>query len=176
MLPRGAILRSVTKTLALWLVVSSVVLSVLVLAPAQAAAQVPITKLMTSSDSGDYIGGGRPHSFTPGDGAFFANAYASTTGGLADTVEVNFNSFDHSQSWDLRFSTRAMGKPLTPGFYDRAEREPFAEPGHPGIQINANASGCDVITGNFRVIDAVFEYSAAQVRTVSFAVEFEQHC
>jgi hypothetical protein len=173
---RRAFLQSTTETLARWVVVSAVVLGILVATPTRAAAQAPITKLVTSSDPGDFIGEGGSHSFTPSDGSFFANASAPTTGALADTVEVIFNSGDHAQSWQLRFSTRAMGKPLSPGYYDKAEREPFADPGHPGLEINANGYGCNVITGNFRVIDAAFDYSVSQIRTVSFAVQFEQHC
>ena len=164
------------KNLTQWAVISTVVVTALMMAQMTASAQVPITKLSTTSDPGDYIGGTGPHSFTPSDGQFFANASSATTGGLADAVEINFNSNDNSQRWELRFSTRAMGNPMTPGFYDKAEREAFAEPGHPGIDISANANGCDVITGNFTVIDAVFDYSAGQIRTVSFAVQFEQHC
>src|SRR5262249_24047731 len=107
------------KTLTQWAVISTVVVTALLMAQITASAQVPITKLTTTSDPGDYIGGSGSHSFTPSDGPFFANASSATAGGLADTVEVNFHSNNNSQRWELTFSTRAMGKPMTPGFYDK---------------------------------------------------------
>jgi hypothetical protein len=168
---------SKVETLTHWVVMLSVVLlATLILVPASASAQTPVTKLIATSDPGDLIGGGGSHSFTPSDGQFFAIASAATTGGPADTVDVEFNSTDHKQFWSLRFSTRAMGKRLTPGFYDKAERWPFADHGHSALDVTADGSGCNVITGNFTVIYATFDYSGGQFTSISFAGQFEQHC
>ena len=153
-----------------------VLITTMALAAARAAAQTPVTQLSTTGDPGAFIGGDGPHTFTPADGPFSVTASGPAPGAPADSVEVRFASNDNKQFWELRFSTRQMGKPMSPGFYTRAQRDPFARPGHPGLDIDSNGSGCNTLTGSFIVFDATFDYSAPQIRLVSLAVQFEQHC
>jgi hypothetical protein len=75
--------------------------------------------------------------------------------------------------WDLDFSSAQLGTNLTPGVYDMAEREPFASPGHPGMEVTGDGRGCNTITGRFQIEDLVSDTSG---NVTSATVTFEQHC
>ena len=123
-----------------------------------ASAQSTTTQLIVSSETGDPIGGGRNNSFSENDGTWSVHAYDRTRDGMVDYITFGFVSGDNRNVWSLNFSTDRTSQSLVPGFYDHAEREPFAQPGHPGIEITANFGGCDGFTGNFTT-DAHFDYS-----------------
>jgi len=69
--------------------------------------------------------------------------------------------------------TEELGIPLKPGIYLDAQRDPFEASGHPGLSIEFDHNGCNVLTGEFTVTDASF---AANNTASSFAFSFEQHC
>jgi len=60
---------------------------------------------------------------------------------------------------------------MQPGSYADAQRAPFAELGHPGLDISMNGRGLNALTGNFTVTN--FSYSPT-LGIQSFAASFEQ--
>lgn len=134
-----------------------------------------LTLLSMSGEQGDYIGGPNNYYYNATDGTFGASANDNTGDGTVDSVSLSFMSSDHW--WYLDFNTsRMLGKNLEPGFYDDAQRAPFASTGHPGLSISGDGRGCNQLTGNFTVHEAVFDYSGASPKVVSFTASFEQHC
>ena len=76
----------------------------------------------------------------------------------------------------LSFSTRQLNQALSPGFYPNAQRASFAEPGHPGLDIGGNGVGCNQITGEFTILDAIFDETFSPAQVVAFAATFKQFC
>ena len=130
-----------------------------------AAAQV--TSLSMTSDSGDYIGQGQTYLYTPTDGTFNAQVGINN-----NSVSIFFNTptFDHF--WFLDFAA-PNGAPVTPGTYLNATRYPFQETSVPGLAVGGDGRGCNMLTGSFQVLQAV--YGPANT-LVAFEAIFEQHC
>lgn len=55
--------------------------------------------------------------------------------------------------WYVWFATDAIPAPLAVGHYPDAMREPFEDPGHPGLWIAGNGAGCNMIGGQFEIHD-----------------------
>jgi len=72
----------------------------------------------------------------------------------------------------LDFGTNQLGIPLQPGFYPNAQREPFAQPGHPGLDVTFQNRGSNTLTGNFTITDITLGPSNV---LQSFSASFEQH-
>lgn len=96
-------------------------------------------------------------SMTPSDQPYFLQFYVDSPG----------------TSSLLMFSTERLGIPLAPGTYLDAQRAPGESPGHPGLMVTFQASGCNSVTGNFTVNQ--LEYSR-EIGIQRFSVSFEQHC
>lgn len=129
------------------------------------------------SDAGDYIGGGRIYYRDSDNGRFATPQLSDRDGdGLIDYVFFLWEG-DLGEFVFLQFGTNQLpGTNLEPDFYDDAQRAPFAAPGHPGLDISMDGRGCNILTGNFTIMDAEFDYSVSPPHLVSFAVSFEQHC
>ena len=78
-----------------------------------------------------------------------------------------FNTFT-----TLDFGTNQLGIPLQPGFYPNAEREAFASPGHPGLDVTFQNRGSNTLTGNFTVAGITLGPNDV---LQTFSVSFEQH-
>ena len=134
-----------------------------------------LTQLSMSGEPGDYIGGTTNYSFTPSTGSFSASAGDNNSDGQVDSIQINYN--DSSHWWYMNFNTyHVTGQNLVPGFYDNAQRAPFAATGHPGIDVFGDGRGCNTITGNFTVHEANFDTSSSPAKVLNFTASFEQHC
>src|SRR5262249_13838098 len=107
------------------------------------------TSLVMVSDPGDSIGAGRTYSFTPGSGNF--SAWMSNPGadGHFNTVNIAYTQQGFTEWWNLVFSTTWLGVDLAPGTYTDAERAPFAELGHPGLEVYGDGRGANTLIGSF---------------------------
>src|SRR4051812_12725356 len=94
----------------------------LVLAPASAHAATA-TSVTMLSDAGDYIGGGVPRLFHPGNGQIVVS-------GSTEDLTVNVSGGTNGDSYTLEFAA-PPGQQLGPGIYDNAQRAPFREAGRP---------------------------------------------
>jgi len=118
------------------------------------------------SDPGDYVGNGQADSFTP-DSSSFTSSYSDNRNHFSAFLFPFAGGF-----WMLDFAAPA-GQPLAPGIYENATRWPFQEPGVPGLAVFGNGIGCNMLTGRFEVLEAVFGPFGYVER---FHATFEQHC
>jgi len=121
------------------------------------------TRVVMTSDPGDYIGGGKPWSYSPAT----ANIRAS-----GSRQHVGFSIDGADGSWWYADFAAPQGDILAPGTYLAATRWPFNGTG-PGLEVSGNGRGCNTLTGQFTVTDASFEPDGT-LRT--FGATFEQHC
>jgi hypothetical protein len=123
------------------------------------------TSLTTSSDPGDYIGGGQRLTLGPADGTF-------TVTGDQRSAHVSFFGAGGADFWFLDFAAPA-NRVLVPGPYPGATRYPFQSPTGAGLSISGQGRGCNTLTGRFVVLEYVLSPSGTVER---FAAAFEQHC
>ncbi|HWO24045.1 MAG TPA: hypothetical protein VNO30_35125 [Kofleriaceae bacterium] len=96
--------------------------------------------------------------------------------GSRNSIAIHLTPSQQGQGywWDLDFDSRQIGVDLAPGVYEMAQRAPFAQPGHPGLEVTGDGRGCNTISGRFQV--HAFE-RVPNTTTISRAlVTFEQHC
>jgi len=99
-------------------------------------------------------------------------------GGTGDRFSLRLNVTPSTSGqglwWYLTFSSQQLGSDLVPGVYEDAQRAPFAQPGHPGIDVTGDGRGCNTITGRFQV--HYFERQPNSSAITRALVSFEQHC
>jgi hypothetical protein len=128
-------------------------------------------QLTMTSDAGDYIGQGGEYSYATPANVFFgtARSWAGENNLVSVTMRTDAASTDY---WILEFAA-APGQTLTPGTYSDAARVGSQAAGQPGLDVSGMGRGCNTLTGNFTVSDAVYgPYGYVQ----SFHATFEQHC
>src|SRR4051795_3211834 len=132
-------------------------------APAIAAA-APSAVGTLFSDSGDWIGGGSQRLFQPSNSQI-------TIGGSAASLTVSVSGGTAGDYYDMDFAA-PPGQTLVPGYYTHAQRAPFREAGHPGIDISGSGRGCNEDSGLFEVRDIAFSGSTL----TRLWIIYEQHC
>jgi hypothetical protein len=154
-----------------------VILSGITLA-ASNSSKAQVAHLTLQSQPGDFIGQGGNFdiTYTPANSLFFFVSLGSFIGSPPMPAEVHFVLGDPTAAFNtfttLDFGTNQLGIPLQPGFYPNAEREAFASPGHPGLDVTFQNRGSNTLTGNFTIIDITFGPNNV---LETFAVSFEQH-
>ena len=108
-------------------------------------------------------GFGSPLFFTPADGSFSAST------NFDHGVSVFFSSPNHFFSLDF---AAPNDQPLSVGIYPGATRFPFQAPTEPGLAVFGDGVGCNMLTGSFTVLEAVYDANGV----VSFDATFEQFC
>jgi hypothetical protein len=136
--------------------------------------QAGIRQLTFAGDPNEWVT--RGYNYYYGDKSVGWSAYASDNTGEGLVDEVRIVVPGDGEFWFLDFSVARIAGEIVPGMYSNAQRAPFAEPGHPGIDITGQGRGCNTDTGSFVILDAKFDYAGPNPRVVSFAAQFEQHC
>jgi hypothetical protein len=158
-------------------------LAVWVLATAQAV-RADTVHLTLNSQPGDFIGQGMHFNLTypqPGDQFFFISLNSSLPSGKPTNVSFilgKVTSGSDNTFTTLDFGTNQLGVPLTPGtLYDNAQREAFAQPGHPGLDVTFQNRGSNTLTGNFTVKDLTYKTNplTGALQLLTFDATFEQH-
>lgn len=127
-------------------------------APAHAATVTSGFVTMVS-DTGDYIGGGLSNAYiAPGD--------AVTAAGSTTSLSLTAGGFTFSFA-------PPSGSDLAVGEYVGAQRTPFRQAGHPGIDITGNGRGCNTQSGRFTIYDLAFLGDGSLDR---LDLTYEQHC
>lgn len=122
----------------------------------------PQTYIQFNSDGGDYVGGGSSMRYTPTDGSISAST------NYRSGVSVLFSG---GTQWTLNFGP-PQGTPFVAGTYTDAQRFAFAAPDSPGMDIYGSGRGCNTLTGQFTVLEALVTNN----QVGRFAADFEQHC
>jgi hypothetical protein len=137
----------------------------LALSAAPAHAQ-PVTtgSLAFNGDPGDYISGGRPHSYSTGAGDVLS--VNSNEGYLSVSVT------GHDGAWWSLDLAASSGQTLAVGTYLDAHRYPFQGSG-PGLDISGDGRGCNQLTGSFEIQKLV---SGPNGYVEALDATYEQHC
>jgi len=130
-----------------------------------AHAQSEGTFLSFRSQPGDYIGAGQSLTFTPTESQFSSMV-------SLDNREFAVQVFPPGSFWYL-FMTAPAGQQLVPGVYQGAIRSTFLDPSAPGLDFSGDGRGCNTLTGQFQVLEAVYAPFGYVQR---FHATFEQHC
>ncbi len=140
-------------------------------APAAGSAAINLRGLPASvslvtmySDPGDFVGGGQQRLFSTTEGD------SVTVSGTAASLQVDVSG--HSDSFILEFAA-APGQTLQPGLYTGAQRAPFRDAGHPGIDIFGDGRGCNTVSGRFDV-KSIETDGAGNV--TGLWLTYEDHC
>ena len=110
--------------------------------------------------------------FTQEDGQFFGVTFFSQND-IPNFVSITFAG---TENWTFWFSTAQLGIPMQPGSYPKAVRASFAPPGHPGLDVSGNGSGCNELKGKFTVFESVVDHTIIPAPLVSFSAKFTQFC
>ena len=116
-----------------------------------------------ASDSGDYIGGGAIKSYTGATTIFNLHGTAA---------DLTFSVSGQRDVWSVELAA-APGEQLKVGTYTDAQRAPFRDAGHPGLDVSGDGRGCNTLTGSFKIIELVADSTGA-VKALS--ATYEQHC
>ena len=117
------------------------------------------------SEPGDYIGGGRQAVF---DTRVGDRVSATVSAGY---LRVSVGGGPYDERYNLTFA--APDGPVRPGVYPQAQRALFRQPGHPGIDVSADARSCYAIRGGFEVKELTTRPDGSVERAW---IIYEQHC
>jgi hypothetical protein len=102
----------------------------------------------------------------------FTNIFQTNSRTL--TLRVTPSDPSQGSQWFLDFETTQLGTDMVPGVYENAMRWPFETEGHPGLSIDGNGRGCNIVTGRFQV--HFFELQPDNHTIKRALLTFEQHC
>ncbi|MDP2708512.1 MAG: CARDB domain-containing protein, partial [bacterium] len=129
-----------------------------------AITEAPTFRIMTQSDSGDYIGQNKSWDFSSSNSSKITVSQAT-----ASVAVFNIQDFNIS-NMSFEFGSEA-GKILSPGLYTPAKRFPFRDSFN-GINISGDGRGCNTILGAFYV----HEYAVSNGTLQKAAIDFVQIC
>lgn len=100
--------------------------------------------LVFDGQKGDYI--------HPSDDVVTEGAWSGSV--TADLIEVKVDPTNEKQGlwWNVRLSSEKLGAPLAPGAYPAAQRWPFEDDGHPGLDVSGDGRGCNQLSGSFEIV------------------------
>jgi hypothetical protein len=132
--------------------------------------------LVLDSQLGDYVGQGQHWDILYNTSAVpAATVDAHFFQGKRNFLVWTLNAHTAQDTYaGLAFATDQLGIPIQPGHYTGAQRAPFAQPGHPGLDITFQHRGCNTLTGEFTIYEVTL--SPDQQTILSFSASFEQHC
>ena len=154
---RGAAVGSV----ALLAVLGSLVLG----GPAAPAATGTVSYVVMYSD-GDWVGGGTQREFD-------ARNSSLSVSGSPGYLTVNVSGGTAGDYFSLDFAAQPGDILTSGGIYTNAQRAPFREASHPGIDIYGDGRGCNTDSGQFEVKDIATDSSGSISR---LWIVYEQHC
>jgi hypothetical protein len=120
------------------------------------------TRLVMSSDAGDYIGQGQQYEFDPSNAMLEA-------GGTPESFSFSVND---GEWWDGEFAP-SQGDIFAPNStWTGAQRTAFRG-SSAGVDVGGDGRGCNTVSAQLHVIDASY---AADGTMKTFGVTFDQHC
>ena len=150
-------------------------LATLVISAAAPSARADLAHVILDSAPGSYIGGGKNYDITDNKATSYSvyPAYSLPDGELTN---VTFSVYQSSNVYaSLTFSTHMLGIALQSGVYNNAQRFPFEQSGHAGLDVTFYDEGSNMLTGSFTITDAQF-YKDMQgaYHVAAFAATFDQ--
>lgn len=131
------------------------------------------------SDPGDYIGGGQTRDiYYNSTNTVFLDAQLAKWGPNGPdyvTIAAMLNPIS-TDYLHAQIGTNQLGLPLQTGVYENAMRAPFANPGHPGLDISFQHRGSNTLTGRFEILEVSYtELSPTTFWLDRLRMTFEQH-
>jgi hypothetical protein len=117
-------------------------------------------RIEISGSPGEYLTDGRERSFLSDADQFLLEEELGKI-----RIDVN------SGSWEIDLST-SDGRPFTARRYAGAQRDGFADSGHPGMSVSGEGHGCNEIAGEFTIRDISYKEN----RLVHLSAIGIQHC
>ncbi len=115
------------------------------------------------SDAGDYVGAGRNYDYSQANTVITLNA---------SLTHLSFN-LRGDQWWYGEFQLPNTTSRMQPRTYANAQRYPFNDPAHPGIDWTGEGRGCNTQAGSF-TIDSV-TYAADVLKQVDLSLAIRRH-
>ena len=134
-------------------------------------ASPPQTFVSYTSEPGDFPGGGKSARLTLATAAFTPSVNDHFDAGIRQMIRLTIRPNDSSSTiWFLTLLS-AVGRRLTVGRYENAERFPSA-PDRPGLDFSPGGA-CNQSTGRFEILDVAYGSNQPIDR---LHVTFEQRC
>jgi hypothetical protein len=132
--------------------------------------------LTLQSPPGEWIGGGQNWDvlYTEANTEFF-------NVNLGQGGQPNYLTFSVMQTpvstnyLTAQFGTNMLGQNLHTGVFLDAQRAPFAQPGHPGLDISFQHRGSNTLTGMFEILSVDYHQVGSNWILDHFDATFEQH-
>jgi hypothetical protein len=121
-------------------------------------------KIQILGSAGEYVTEGRNLQFSSPSAQFSVND--QNVGQVLIEVTAGLDS------WEIELAT-ADKHAFSPGRYDKAEKNGFADPGHPGMLITGAGRGCNDVAGSFVVKEVAYD-SAGYLKKLS--LDAVQYC
>jgi hypothetical protein len=156
---------------------------------------VPASSSANAADSGAVDGGANPAAaclgpdnkfVIGGDDYVHSGSPLVITGGAGWSVDTDgdvdgkpaFVTIHIGSNWTIDLSSASLGRPLAPGTYVDAQRAPFTDPNHPGLDVFGDGRGCNEVGGTFTIVDvqANSDPDGGLSTVTSLTATFEQHC
>ena len=122
------------------------------------------------SDTGDYIGQGWTLLLEAPTSTFTPRLETSTRRSISFSI-VGSDGLT-TLNWTLDLAA-PQDQQLVPGTYLNATRYPFQAPTVPGLNFSGDGRGCNMLSGQFTITQAVYGADGSVQR---FLATFEQHC
>src|SRR5262249_44695630 len=121
------------------------------------------------SDPGDWVGQGRNWSYGPSATFSMYNPYPSNP---TYTNAISLSVTTTNDWWYFSFWAPNNARFVPGSTYTGATRFPFNSASQPGLDVSGNGAGSNPLTGQFTVLQAVYNEAGALTR---FSAQFEQH-
>jgi hypothetical protein len=116
-----------------------------------------------SGSAGEYISDGENLQFSsPSDQFTVDDSHAGEI-----LIEVNSGGVNF---WEIELATPDK-RAFSPGRYDRAQRNGFSDPGHPGLSISGPGRGCNEVAGSFTVKEVGYNAAGRLQRLSASAIQ-----
>jgi hypothetical protein len=126
----------------------------------------PTASYAVMYSDGDYIGQGTQRVFDTSNGTV-------TVSGSASDLTVGAAGGTAGDSYSMEFAAAPGDILVSGGVYTGAQRAPFREAGHPGIDISGSGRGCNTDAGEFEVKDIATDASGHVTRVW---IVYTQYC
>lgn len=135
----------------------------------------PVSQITLIGDNGSPLSN---FNATLKKGEMLAAAFDDSGDGMVDRVGISYQSVpgDPIAPVGVHFTTTKLGHPLRAGYYENVQDYSKEREGQAGLSFYSGYAMCNLVSGNFTIMEAEFDYSGEQPRVVSFAARFDYGC
>ncbi len=142
------------------------------------SANAQLARFQFTSDQGEWIGQGESGDvlYTVDSPTFSSQLTKRGSSGPDYFTFVGVSTVSTTDFLLFQLSTHRMGRSLSVGVYEDAERAPFTSLGKPGIDVSWQHRGSNTLTGRFEILDIAYQNTGTDSWTLErLHMTFEQH-